>query len=78
MQRPPIGFVGARLELTILLLYFLELEVELDLLGSRNNADLTRDEMEVLWTRTHRTSESLSSRVPPSAARSPPDGAKEE
>jgi hypothetical protein len=70
--------VGAELALTVALSYFLELEVELDLLGSGYNADLTSDEMEALWARTRWASESLSSRVPPSAACGPPDGARDE
>jgi hypothetical protein len=69
---------GVRLVLTAVLSHFLELEVELDLLGFGYNADLSCDEMETLWTWTHRASESLSPWVPPSAARSPPDDAGEE
>jgi hypothetical protein len=65
---------GERLALTTVMSQFLDLE----LLGSTYNADLTKDEMEVFWTRTHRASESLSSVVPPSVAHSPPDGAGEE
>jgi hypothetical protein len=34
--------------LTVVLTYFPELEVELNLLGSEYNVGLTRDEMEVL------------------------------
>jgi hypothetical protein len=37
-----------------------------------------KDEMEVVWTWTHRASESVSLRVPPSDAHSPPDVAGEE
>jgi hypothetical protein len=59
-------------------LHFPELEVELDPLGSGYNADLASDEMIILWTRTHRASKSLSSRVPLSTACNPPDGAGEE
>jgi hypothetical protein len=69
---------GARRALTAFLSHFPELEVELDLLGSGYNANLMSDEMEILWTRTHRASESLLSRVPPLAAHSPPDGVREE
>jgi hypothetical protein len=64
--------------LTAILSHFLELELELDLLGSGYNANLTKDEMEVFWTQTRRASESLSSRVPPSVAHGPPDGVREE
>jgi hypothetical protein len=54
------------------------LESELELLGSGYNADLTKDEMEAFWTRTRQASESLSSRVPSSAAPSPPNDDGEE
>jgi hypothetical protein len=47
---------GARLALTAVLSHF----PELGLLGSGYNTDLMKDEMEVLWTRTPRASESLS------------------
>jgi hypothetical protein len=39
---------GARLVLAIVLLHFLKLELELELLEFRYNADLSKDEMEVL------------------------------
>jgi hypothetical protein len=39
--------------LTVVLSHFPKLELELELLGSRYNADLMKDEMEVFWTRTH-------------------------
>jgi hypothetical protein len=68
---------GARLALTAVLSHFPELELELKLLGSRYNTDQMKDEMEVFLTRNHQASESLSLRVPPLVARSPPDGAGE-
>jgi hypothetical protein len=43
--------------LTATLSYFLELEAELELLGSGYIADLMSNVMEALWTRTHRASE---------------------
>jgi hypothetical protein len=64
--------------LTIILSHFSKLELELELLGSEYNADLMRDEMDVFWTWSRQASESLSLRVPPSVARSHPDGAREE
>jgi hypothetical protein len=64
--------------LTATLLYFPEMEADLELLGSGYNADLMSYEMEALWTQTHWASESLSSRVHPLAAHSPPDGPGEE
>jgi hypothetical protein len=33
--------------------HFPERESELELLGSGYNTDLTKDEMEAFWTRTH-------------------------
>jgi hypothetical protein len=64
--------------LTAVLSHFPEMDVKLDLLGSGYNTNLSCDEMETLWTQTNRASYSLSSRVPPSAACSPPDDAGEE
>jgi hypothetical protein len=51
--------VGTRLAITVALMYFPELEVELDQLGSGYNVDLSSDEMETLWAQTHGASESL-------------------
>jgi hypothetical protein len=78
MQRPSMGSSGGRLALTTSLSHFPELEVELELLEHDYNADLMSGEMEALCTQTRRAKESLSSRVNPSAARSPPDVAGEE
>jgi hypothetical protein len=69
---------GGRLALTIVLLHFSKLGLELELLGSEYNADLTKDDMDVFWTGTHQSSESLSSRVPLLVAHSPPNGTGKE
>jgi hypothetical protein len=69
---------GARLALTAVFSHFPKLELELELLGSGYNVDLTKDQMEVFWTWTHWASESLSSRVPLLVSRSPPDGTRAE
>jgi hypothetical protein len=69
---------GCRLPLTTVFSRFPELELELELLGSRYNVDLTKDVMEVFWTQTRWALESLLSRVPSSVARSLPNGAREE
>jgi hypothetical protein len=58
--------------------HFPKLELKLELLGSGYNADLTKDEMEAFWTRTHRALESLSPRAPLSVARGPPNNVGEE
>jgi hypothetical protein len=50
---------GGWLALTAILSDFPKLELELELLGSEYNANLTKDEMEVFWIRTHRALESL-------------------
>jgi hypothetical protein len=44
MQQPTMG---TRLALTAILSHFLKLELELELLGSGYNADLTNDEIQV-------------------------------
>jgi hypothetical protein len=69
---------GTRLALTAVLSHFPDPVLELELLGSGYNADLTKDEMGVFCTRTRRASESLSWRVPPSVSHSPPNDAREE
>jgi hypothetical protein len=64
---------GARLALTAVLPHFPLLEPEFELLGSGYNVNLMKDEMEAFWTQTRRASESLPSRVPLLATRSPPN-----
>jgi hypothetical protein len=54
------------------------MEPELELLGSKHNADLTEGQLEAFWAQTRWASESLLLRVPPSVACSPPDGTREE
>jgi hypothetical protein len=44
---------GAWLALTAVLSHFPDLELEFKLLGSRYNANPTKDEMDVFWTQTH-------------------------
>jgi hypothetical protein len=68
----------ARLALAAVLSHIPKLELELELLRPSNNVDLTRDLVEVFWTQSCRALESLSSRVHPSVARSPPNGTGEE
>jgi hypothetical protein len=54
--------------------HFSELKSELELLGSRRNADLTKDEADAFWTRVRVALDSLASYVPASVARGPLDG----
>jgi hypothetical protein len=49
--------------LTAVLMHFVELEHELELLGSRYNTNLTEGKLEAFWW------------VPPSVAHNPPGGA---
>jgi hypothetical protein len=58
--------------------HFLELETELELLGSRCNADLNEDQVDALWTQARHASESLTSSIPPSVVRGSPYGVGEE
>jgi hypothetical protein len=68
---------GTRSTLITTLLHFLELEVELELLGSGHNAALTEDQVDTLWLLAHRISDLLALHVLPLVARGPPDGAGE-
>jgi hypothetical protein len=53
--------------------HFLELEAELELLGSGRNVDLKEDQVDALWTQTRQASESLVAFIPPSVAHGSPD-----
>jgi hypothetical protein len=59
---------GTRSALVAALSHFLELEAELELLGSGCNADLTYDQADALWTWVCVASDSLASHVPSSDA----------
>jgi hypothetical protein len=50
MQWPSTTSSGVRLAFAVALSHFFKLEVELDLLESDYNADLSSDKMETLWT----------------------------
>jgi hypothetical protein len=49
--------------------HFLELEAELEVLGSGRSTDLTEDETDALWTLVHAASDSLVLHV----SHNPPD-----
>jgi hypothetical protein len=66
-----------RSALVAALLHFLELNVELELLGSGHNRDLTEDQVDVLSTWVHVALDSLALHVFPSVALNPPDGTGE-
>jgi hypothetical protein len=68
---------GTRSALVAALSHFLELEAELELLGSGCNVDLTYDQVDALWTWVCVASDSLALHVPSSVAHDPPDSARE-
>jgi hypothetical protein len=59
------------------LVALLELETDLELLGSRHNGDLMEDQMDALWTLVRSTSDSLVAHILPSFACGRLDGARE-
>jgi hypothetical protein len=57
--------------------HFLELDVDLEVLGSGRSVELTEDEAEALWSRVRAASDSLASYIPSSVAHNSPDGTGE-
>jgi hypothetical protein len=68
---------GTQSVLVATLSHFLELEAELELLGSTRNANLMEDQLDKLLTQVRPAWDLLVSHVIPSINRSPPDGAGE-
>jgi hypothetical protein len=68
---------GTRSVLVATLSQFPELGAELELLGSGHNVDLTKDQVDALWTQTRQTLDTLASFVTPSVTRGSLDGARE-
>jgi hypothetical protein len=68
---------GSHSALVAMVLHFPELDADLEVLGSRHNAGLTKDEINPLRSRVRAAVDLLSSHVPSSVARSPPDSAGE-
>jgi hypothetical protein len=66
------------LALITALLHIPELEIELELLGSGRNVDLTEGQLYALWTQMHQTLESLELSITPLVARDSPDDTGEE
>jgi hypothetical protein len=64
---------GTRSALVATLSHFPELKSELELLGSRQNADLTDDQADAVWPLMSVVLDSLASIAPSSIARGPPD-----
>jgi hypothetical protein len=65
---------GTRSALVTTLSHFLELEAGLELLGSKLNAVLTEEQVDVFWILACSTSASLVSHILPSVAHSPHEG----
>jgi hypothetical protein len=57
--------------------HFLELDADLEVLGSDHFTGLTEDEVDALWSRVRAASDLLASHVPSSVACHPPDSAGE-
>jgi hypothetical protein len=68
---------GSRSALVIAVSHFLELDVELEVLGFRRNMGLIEDEVDALWSRVHAAVDSLALHIPSSVIRNPPVGAGE-
>jgi hypothetical protein len=68
---------GTRPALVTTLSHFLELEAELELLGSSHNAALMKDQVDALWIMLRPSSDLLALHVLPSVVCGPPDGAGE-
>jgi hypothetical protein len=68
---------GSHSALVAIVSHLPELDVDLDVLGSRRVAGLTDDEVDALWSRVHVASDSLPSLVPSSVAHNPPDSVGE-
>jgi hypothetical protein len=49
-MRLPMGSIGGRSTLVAVVSHFLELETELEVLGSRRSVGVTEGEADVLWT----------------------------
>jgi hypothetical protein len=57
--------------------HFLELETDLEVLGSGRSTGLTEDEVDALWARVRAASDSLASHVPSSVAHDHSDSTRE-
>jgi hypothetical protein len=57
--------------------HFLELDADLEVLGSGHSMGLTEDEVDILWSRVRTAAHSIASHVPSSVAYNPPDGVGE-
>jgi hypothetical protein len=68
---------GSRSALVAVVLHFLELDADLEVLGSGRSVGLTDNEVDALWSRVCAASDSLASHVPSLVARNPPDSVGE-
>jgi hypothetical protein len=78
MLRLPMRSAGGQLALTSACSHFPELVIEMELLGSWHNADLTEGQLDALWAHTHQASKSLALSIPLLVACDSPDDIGEE
>jgi hypothetical protein len=55
--------------------HFPELDTDLEVLGPRRNARLTKGEVDALWSRVHVAADSLASHIPSLVTHNPLDSA---
>jgi hypothetical protein len=68
---------GSRFVMVAVVSHFPELDTDLEVLGSRCSMGLTSDEVDALWSHVRAATDSLTSHIPSSVARNPPDDAGE-
>jgi hypothetical protein len=68
---------GTKFALVATLSHFLEMKIDLELLGSGHNDDLREDQADGLWSQMLAALDSLASCVPSSVTRNPPDSVGE-
>jgi hypothetical protein len=68
---------GSHAALVVAVLYFLELDANLEVLGSGRNTGLTEGEVGAIWSQVCEVANSLESHIPSSVARNPPNSAGE-
>jgi hypothetical protein len=64
---------GSRSTLVVAVSHFLELDTDLEVLGSRHDTGLIEDEVNALWSWVRATTDSQASHVPSSVAHNPLD-----
>jgi hypothetical protein len=68
---------GSCSALVVAVSHFLELDTDLEVVGSGRNASLTKGEVDALWSWVCTAADSLASHVPSLVAHNPPDSVRE-